>query len=250
MFVAALGLSFVGLLVLAGVHPSSTRAYIDRTVGGGASGIDLAVHHALALPNQSMFVLVPAMGGCDVVRGTAEPNTFLCSSTFPKHGSVNLTAPFLRGRRQQLASPFREVRFGDAPSELKAFLLIPLVATVLGGIRAAKPAGRRGQAAAAGALAGVGYAALVVAGCLAAALSIRFYGGRAPASLTVLPDPVTGALLGLGWGVAGGAIGAFLGWRPAVKKAAPAAAAGSQPPPTVPATTGPPAADPTTPSAP
>jgi hypothetical protein len=238
MFVAALGLAFLGLLVLAGLHPDATRAYIDRTAGGGAPGIDLLAHHALALPNQSMLVLVPAMGGCDVVRGTAEPARFLCYSTFPKHGSVNLAMPFFQGRRGVLASPFRHVTFAEAPSEFLVFLLVPVAAGVLGGVRAAKPARRRTQAGAAGALAGVGFAALVVAGCFAASLSIRFYGGRVPASLTFLPDPVSGGLLALAWGVVVGGIAAFLGWRPAVRKGprpAPAAArpsASPDPPPT------------------
>ncbi len=256
MFVAGLGLAFVGLLVLAGLHPDATRRYIDATAGSGAGGIDRMAHHVLALPNQSMLVLVPAMGGCDIVQGTAEPTTFLCYSTFPERGSVNLTAPFFRGRRGVLASPFQDVRFGDAPGEMKLFLLVPLLAGVLGGLRAAKPAGRRAQAAAAGALAGVGFAALVVAGCFAAGLSVRFYGGRAPASLTVLPDPVAGGLLGLGWGVVVGGVSAFLGWRPAVRKAPPAAPAGAAmtaneqaspataPPASTPPVTGPPASSP------
>jgi hypothetical protein len=227
MFVVGLGLSFAGLLVLAGLHPNSTRAYLDRTAGGGGSGIDLLVHHALALPNQSMFVLIPAMGGCDRVEGTAEPKSFLCSSTIPKHGSVTLAAPFFPGGRGVLRSPFENVRFGDPPPALFASLLVPLAATVLGGVRAAKPAGSRARAALAGALAGVGFAALVVAGCLAAALTIRFYGGRAPATLTVWPDPVAGGLLGLLWGVSGGAVGAVVGWRPAVRKTPPPAPRGS-----------------------
>jgi hypothetical protein len=72
----------------------------------------------------------------------------------------------------------------------------------------------------------VGFGALVVAGCVAAALSVAFYGGRVPASLTLLPDPAAGGLLGLIWGVLGGALGASLGWRPPVRKApAPSASA-------------------------
>jgi hypothetical protein len=226
MFVVALGLSFLGLLVLAGLKPDATRAYLDRTTGRGASGFDLLVHHVLALPNQSMFVLVPAMGGCDRVEGTGEPRTFLCLSKTPEHGDVNLLAPVLPGHRGELRSPFAGVRFGSPPAGFLLFLLIPLGAAVLGGIRAGRPAGTRGQAAAAGALAGVGFAALVVAGCVAAALSVAFYGGRVPASLTLLPDPAAGGLLGLIWGVLGGALGASLGWRPPVRKApAPSASA-------------------------
>jgi hypothetical protein len=224
MFLAGLVLSFAGLLVLAGLHPNATRAYLDGTAGSGASGIDEMVHHALLLPNQSMFVLVPAMGGCDKVEGTTEPRTFLCLSKVPNSGSVNLGAPFFPGKRQLLRSPFERVGFGDAPGAFFAFLLIPLASAVVGGIRAAKPAGSRGQAAACGALAGVGFAALVVAGCFAAALTITFYGGKAPASLTVWPDPVAGGLYGLLWGVVGGVIGAFAGWRPTVRKAPPPAA--------------------------
>src|SRR5262249_39191661 len=168
---------------------------------------------------------VPAMGGCDRVDGTAEPSTFLCLSKIPKHGKVNLTAPFFPGRRGVLRSPFEQVRFGGAPFGLRLFLLIPLGAAVIGGIRAARPTRSGGQGAAAGAVGGVGSAALAVGGCFAAALSIRFYGGQAPASLTVIPDPVAGGLFGLLWGVGGGAAGGFLGWRAPVRKAAPPAPA-------------------------
>jgi hypothetical protein len=231
MFLAALALSFLALLVLAGLKPDATRAYLDRTTGRGASGFDLLAHHVLALPNESMFVLVPAMGGCDRVEGTGEPRTFLCMSKMPEHGTVNVLAPLLPGKRKELRSPFAGVRFGSPPAGFLLFLLIPLGAAVLGGVRAGRPAGTRSQAAAAGALAGVGFAALVVAGCVAAALSIRFYGGQAPASLTITPDPAGGGLLALVWGVLGGTIGAFVGWRAPVRKAPPPSA----PPPGVPA---------------
>ncbi|MFL5798902.1 MAG: hypothetical protein ACJ77A_13335 [Actinomycetota bacterium] len=213
MFAWALGLSFVGLLVLAGLNPDATRAYVDRTAGGGASGVDLLVHHTLALPNQSMLVLVPAMGGCDRVEGTAPPRSFLCFTRFPEHGDVNLGAPFVHGKRVPGRSPFAGVRFGNAPSAFLLFLLVPLAAAVLGGIRAGKPTESRGHAASAGLLAGVGFALLVVAGCVAAGLTVRFYGGASPASITVWPDPRGGGLLALAWGIAGGGIGGFLGWR-------------------------------------
>src|SRR5262249_2311182 len=168
MFVAALALSFLGLLVMAGLKPDATRAYLDRTTGRGASGVDLLAPPVLALPNQSMFVLVPAMGGCDRVDGTAEPSTFLCLSKIPKHGKVNLTAPFFPGRRGVLRSPFEQVRFGGAPFGLRLFLLIPLGAAVIGGIRAARPTRSRGQGAAAGAVAGGGCAGPAVAGAFPA----------------------------------------------------------------------------------
>ena len=46
MFVAGLVLSFVGLLVVAGVRPQDTRAYLDSTAGGGLKGADGLVHTA------------------------------------------------------------------------------------------------------------------------------------------------------------------------------------------------------------
>jgi hypothetical protein len=229
MFVVALALSFVALLVMAGLKPDATRAYIDRTTGRGASGFDLLAHHVLALPNQSMFVLVPAMGGCDRVEGTAEPRSFLCLSKIPRHGNVNLTAPFLPGKHGVLRSPFKGVRFGKPPAPFWLFLVIPLGAAVVGGVRASRPVGRRLDGALAGALAGAGFAVLVAAGCVAATLAVRFYGGQAPASLTIQPDPVAGALLGLLWGAAGGAVGGFLGWRAPVRKAPPVATPATSP---------------------
>ena len=244
MFVTALGLSFLALLVLAGLRPDATRAYIDRTALHGASGVDLLAHHVLALPNQSMFVLVPAMGGCDRVQGTGEPRAFLCPSKFPRHGAVNLTAPLLPGHRRELKSPFADVRFGEPPAAFRLFLLVPLAAAVIGGVRAARAVRTRGLAAAAGGLAGVGFAALVVVGCLAAGITLRLYGAppQQPVSVSILPDPVTGGLLGLAWGAVGGALGALAGWRNPLKnapRAAPAAAAAT---PSATATPAPPAA--------
>jgi hypothetical protein len=212
-FVAALGLSLAGLFVLAGLHPDATRVYFDRTVGDGTAGADLLVHHLLALPNQSMFVLVPALGGCDRVEGSTGTEAFLCLSTFPRHGRLRLVAPFEANPGAAGRSPFARVRFGPAPAPYLLFLLVPALATLAGGARAARGAGGRGEAAVTGALSGVGFAVLVVAGCVLAGVSIRFHGGSAPASLTIWPDPAGGGLLALGWGIVGGAVGAVLRWR-------------------------------------
>ena len=62
-------LSFVGLLVVAAARPEATRGYLDATAGRGYRGADGLVHTALATPNLATWVLVPAMGGCDGVRG-------------------------------------------------------------------------------------------------------------------------------------------------------------------------------------
>jgi len=249
MFGGALGLAFLGLVVLAGLNPDSTRGYLDRTAGGGRTGLDLLAHHVLLLPNQSLLVLVPAMGGRDRVEGATEPTTFLSYSRFPVHGSVNLTTPFARGRRRLVTSPFADVRFRDAPDAFWVFLLVPGVAALAGGVRAGKRIGRRADAAIAGALAGVGFALLLAVVCVMASLSLRFLGGAAPAHVTVGPDPVAGGLLGLMWGVLGGAVGAVVSWRrpprvapaPATQRIAQPAAAtppaaappgpGTQPPP-------------------
>ncbi len=263
MFFGALGLAFLGLLVLAGLNPDATRGYLDRSVGGGRTGLDLLAHHVLLLPNQSLLVLVPAMGGCDHVEGTTEPGSFLCYSRFPVHGDVNLTAPLVTGsggRRSKsglVVSPFADVRFRDVPDSFWLFLLVPGVAALAGGLRAGKRIARRRDATIAGALAGVGFALLVAVASVMASLSLRFFGGAAPAHVTVGPDPVAGGTWGLVWGVLGGAVGAAVTWRrppplrtppPAQRPATPAEPASSPPPPLVSpppsASPGPPASGP------
>ena len=205
MFLYGLGLSLLGLVVMAAVRPSAARAYVDGTLGGGARGLDELVHHALVLPNQSIWVLSPAMGSCDGVYGSADTVDLLCYRRVPRNVFLGRLLSCPAGR------PWDCVRFESAPSELFAFLLVPLAATVLAGVGVGPRAASRGEAAAIGALAGIGFAALVAAGAVlgGVALTVRSQ-GSAPVTTMVGPPLWLTAAVALAWAVVGGAAGALL----------------------------------------
>jgi hypothetical protein len=208
MFLYGLGLSLVGLLVLAAAHPDAARTYASGTVSGGARGLDALVHHVLVLPNQSVWVLAPAMGSCDGVYGAGDSVDLLCYRRAPQDVFFSRLVSCPGGR------PWDCVRFGPPPPGLFAFLLVPLVASVLGGMAAGARAGSAGGAAASGALAGVVFAALVtvVAVLGSVAVTTRF-GAGPPATTQVGPHLWLTAALALGWGVVGGTVGALIGRR-------------------------------------
>jgi hypothetical protein len=215
MLLYGLGLALAGLLVLGAASPGSVRAYFDHTLGGGSAGTDLLVHHALALPNQSTWVLVPAMGACDRIQGAIgrpRSEAFLCYSRFPRHGQFLSTLGHELGSGTRVASPIAPVGFTTAPPGYLLFLLVPLASALAGGATAARRAvtESRGEAAVTGALSGVVFAALVAVLCVLSGLNVHLAGGG---NLTIGPDPVGGGLLALAWGVLGGAAGGALAFR-------------------------------------
>jgi hypothetical protein len=212
MFVLGLVLSFVGLLVLAAIRPGATGTYF-RTISGTPNDqttMNIA-HHVLLLPNQSMWVLVPAMGGCDGLSGGGVSASFLCYSKVPT--TVSVTPGGLTSD-----TPVVQADFAKAPSGYLAFLLVPALAVILGGRYAARKRARiKGEAIAMGAASGVVFAVLVVLGSWLASLSAVLSSptGGLPANASVLIGPAVGAagLLALLWGVVGGALGGWLGGR-------------------------------------
>ncbi|HEX7464509.1 MAG TPA: hypothetical protein VF382_06415, partial [Actinomycetota bacterium] len=209
MLALGLVLSFAGLLVLAVAEPDATKAYFDTvTRGSSAETTVLIGHHVLLLPNQSVWVLVPAMGGCDDVWGSGRSSAFLCYWKFPK--SVNVSADLLSGIHA--TTPF-----GTAPPGYLLFLLVPLLSVLGGGRAAAERSGARasGEAITVGAAAGGVFAILVAGAALLSSLSIGLSADYRELSgggtVRVGPAAVTGGLLALAWGIAGGAAGAW--WR-------------------------------------
>ncbi len=209
----ALGLlfSFVGLLVLAALDPNTTAAYFRRAFDGGtARGVVLVGHHALVAPNQSMWVLVPAMGGCDTVSFSGSNTDLLCYSHFPK--SIGFSGQTIG----PIPTPLPSVQSGTAPVGYFLFLLVPLLSVLLGGRLAASRGGARSrpEAAAIGAMAGVVFAALVaVVGLMSTigiGVSVEAAGLHTTFSGSVGPSVVVGGLLALVWGGAGGALGGLI----------------------------------------
>ncbi|MFN2545652.1 MAG: DUF6350 family protein [Actinomycetota bacterium] len=224
-FLAALVLSFVGLLVLAAAKPEATRRYVTA-VTSGAGGAAGFAHHVLALPDQSLWVLVPAMGGCDALTGRFGRSDvdidLLCYGHFPgPRASLRVGAQDVRlGQHHGRIRPPEAVGFETAPPPYFLFLLVPALATVSGGLAAARRtrSTRRSSALAAGAGSGVVFGVLVGAGAWLAGIgfsaSARVVEVGQLGHGSVGPRPVTGGLVALLWGVAGGAVGSLLARSP------------------------------------
>jgi hypothetical protein len=217
--VFALALSFLGLLVIAALHPDATRSYMHGMFGHGtARGLALLALNVLALPNLCVWLLVPAMGSC--VAGQVSYGGATFSSCLVSFAHV-ATPAALRGI--ETLGPFAtDPRQLPRPATgYLAFMAIPLAAAALGGYQATRRAVSRTRPSAAGAgvLAGAGFAVLVAVACLLALLVLQVHaipgleGGGRPlgtATLVIGPVPLEAALLGLAWGVLGGALGGFL----------------------------------------
>ena len=208
MLVLALTLSFVALLLLAAMEPESTREYFNAvSEPSGARTALILGHHILLLPNQSMWVLVPAMGGCDEVR---TPNVTTRLACFER-------APRVAGTLADVGVTKRTLGAGGGgggrPSfRYLIFLLVPPLSTFLGGRVGARASARSSaEGAAIGAAAGVVFALLVVVGSWASGATGTLVGGSdQPAGrFSVGPSPLIGGSLALAWGVVLGATG---GW--------------------------------------
>ena len=145
----------------------------------------------------------PPRAGATLVRGSERADV-LCYRRFPS-----------------FVASSGEVAFGNAPAGYLAFLLVPAIATIAGGRWAGSASGRSGAGAAVvGSAAGVVFAVAMLAACVLSSITLS-YGTTAGSvgrggHLWIGPDPVTGTLFALAWGVAGGALGAatagFRGW--------------------------------------
>jgi hypothetical protein len=158
MLALGLVLSFVGLLVLAALDPTTTADYFRGAFNGGAArGTVLVGHHVLLSPNQSMWVLVPSMGGSLNLSIAGSNVELLSYSHFPEH--LSLTG----GPTSGFGTPIPSVQGGTAPAGYFLFLLVPLLSVLIGGRSGAARGSVRArpEAAMVGALAGVVFAVLV-----------------------------------------------------------------------------------------
>ena len=212
MFVLGLVLSFVGLLVLAAIRPGATRTYFETVSGPPTEQATMNIaHHVLLLPNQSLWVLVPAMGGCDGLSGGGVSATFLCYSKVPTTVTVNPEG--LTSGTAVVQARLREgaIRLLPVPPGARA------VGRAGRQIRRQERAQLRWEAVGMGAASGVVFAALVVVGSWLASVSAGLSSptGGIPANASVLigPGVLAAGLLALVWGVVGGALGAWLEGR-------------------------------------
>ena len=219
MLVLGLALSTAGLFVAGVVQPDgpaaaltpTTARYYRGVFGAPGPGLVVLAHHVVALPNEAAWVLVPAMGACDAVRGSADLE-FLCYARFPRSADA-VIAPLAGGAVDPGA-------FRGVPAGYLAFLLVPGLATVLGGRWVARRIDRSGRdAVVVGASAGAVFGALVLVTSVLGSLTLSYgaaLGEEAGGgSLWIGPDPILGTALALGWGLLGGSLGAVsAGWGP------------------------------------
>ncbi|MBI4259377.1 MAG: zinc ribbon domain-containing protein, partial [Actinobacteria bacterium] len=250
MFVFGLVFAFIGLQIVAFVKDGDEVAlpfnptFLEGIYEPNATVGTVTLAHAIeTAPNQAMWVLVPSMAACD----TANVNLaifriefdFLCYWDFPgeiRGAEVVPTDTVGGGLFEAPQVP----DLGTAPLGYFLFLLVPILAGLLGGRAAARRAApaTRAEGAFAGALAGVVFAALVVVGAMLSGLAVVAEGGAAgisaSASARVGPDPLYGGLVALGWGAAFGALGALTATRGLPARAArpePVASIPPAPPP-------------------
>jgi Family of unknown function (DUF6350) len=195
MLVSSLVLAFLGFLSVAALKEGATGAYAREMQAEGRVGALSVTHHLLLLPDQSVWILAPSMGGSTHVSFGGAARTVV-SIDRVELGSVPRYV--MKGR---LAEP--SVPLGGG---FYLFLLVPAVATVLGGRAAGAASSRWPGRSARGAAAGVVFAALVAAAAWASAITVPIpAAGWTPVSVQVaMPSTVA---LALTWGVVGGALG-------------------------------------------
>ncbi len=216
MFAFGLLLSFAGLFVAGIVQPDgpaalltpSTARYFRAVFDRPGVGLVALAHHLALVPNEAVWTLVPAMGGCVGVRGSVEADV-LCYGRFPV--SVESVEQPVSGGRS-IPVPIGGATFETAPPGYFLFLLVPATATLLGGRLAARRLGVGGRSAAlVGAAAGLAFAAFVGVAAALSTLTVgygaAFGEGSRAGWVAVGPIVVTGTLLAAAWGVVGGAIG-------------------------------------------
>ena len=198
MFAVAIALAFVGFVVLIGIRPDASAAYVRWIERAGPVGALVATHHVLLLPDQSIWILAPAMGSCDSLSGSGSQATTLCVRTLtvrPGWGEVAFGTP----ARTELAVPFL------------LFMLVPAVAVVA--VAARSTGGRTlGARVADGMASGAAFAVIMWLAAIASRISIDNAAGGA--FISAGPEAAKTGLLALVWGLVGGAIGAGL---PAVR---------------------------------
>ena len=195
-----LALAFVGLLILAPTHPHDTAEYFQPFDQKFAQGVAVIVGTLLVLPNLAAgLILFPAMGTCLSAGG----------SVFGIGGSVCLLSwTQFPGQGGSLTSGFD---FASPPAAYFLYLVVPLLAVLIGGRMAARRgrASTREQAVAMGGLAGVVYGLLAL--LLAILLTSRLTGGIGGFGTAlnghVGPELFPGSLWPFLWGIVGGAIG-------------------------------------------
>ncbi len=195
--------AFLAVLLVAAISPGPTGAYarfVSRTGGSGAATV---IEHATLLPNQSALVLALAMGTHATLAVGGEPAVVLSREGIDATRGAGVLLAAYAGAQGNAAT---------FPGWFWAFLVVPLVATVLGGRAAAGRERARGERALRGAAGGVGFAVLCVVAAWASSIEVPAWAELTNGGATLGVPLVTTGVLALAWGVLGGVLGAVLPW--------------------------------------
>jgi hypothetical protein len=193
---------------MAPVKANLTKAFVLGSFRGGwLQGVLNLTLAATVVPNMAAWVLAPAMGACTGLSGAF--SACLLSYRHFAGGGVELSGP---------PFPSGPVSAAAAPPGYLVFMVIPLAATVIGGITAARrAASSRPEGAAVGSVAGGVFAALFGLVALLSQLTVAVAGGVpgffAAGTFRVGPQLAAAIPIALAWGLAGGALGGWFGWR-------------------------------------
>ena len=203
----------VGFLIVAGLHPDETRAYFEFLGQGELDATIVATMQTLILlPNVGVAVGAASMGGSVNLAFLGGACPMISYASFP--GGIRVVEPDHSSVFGDAGCGLLPIDLDLAPPGYLLFLLVPLVATIVGGILAAQ----RGEGLARGQAALVGLAAALPFAVFVWLLAVfaRFGGSASgvpspvPLSFWVGPGLVSTFLLALVWGAAGGALGGAL----------------------------------------
>ncbi|MEP6759305.1 MAG: hypothetical protein ABJB55_08920 [Actinomycetota bacterium] len=205
-------LSFIGFLALAAVSSGPTGAYarfVGRTGGSGAATV---IMHAVLLPNQSTMILAVSMGD------TAQLSVAGEGAVEVDRAGVRTTSEAGSALAAYVGAMGTSAEF---PSWYALFLLVPVVAGVLGGRAAGSGVPRLGERLVRGAMGGVAFAVLCGLASWGATLVVPTFASLVGGSVSLGTSPLTTAVRALAWGVAGGLIGGAIRWPKASSASAP-----------------------------
>ncbi len=221
MFGLGLLFAYVGVFAAGVVQPDeavaaltpSTARYYRAVFDRPGWGAVVLAHHLALTPNEAVWVARAVDRRVRRRVGWPEPRRPVLRAVPAR---ARERGPAHR-RRPAGSGQVRISTSAGRPPAYFLFLLVPALATALGGRAAAARARLSGRAAMpVGAAAGVPFAILVFAGSVLASVTIA-YGSTfvegSGGSIRIGPEPFGATVLALMWGVAGGAIGAAsAGW--------------------------------------
>jgi hypothetical protein len=199
--------ALVGFMVVAAARPGDTGRYLAEGFSGGAvAGLGVVILGVLALPNLALWILAPAFGGCvEISSGFGFTSGPYCFMSYTHAASHPLAARDIYWGFPKLGAP---------PAELWAFLIVPVVAVVVGVLHALRVGDvrTRRDGMAVGALTGAVFIGVFLVALLLSTVTIRLEGALSDVNTGYYrygPQPLDAIELGVAWVVIGGTL---LGW--------------------------------------